>query len=142
MLRLNLWQSRAGRQMTASEKKSFRQIVEYLAVGGGTALLELVLFQFLYAVIQLGPAISNVIAVVIATASNYTLNGTVTFKAATNRTRSIVLYCLLFVFNTAFSSATISYLVDLGCPALPVKLATMCCIVCWNFFLYKKVVFV
>lgn len=124
-----------------SEKKTIRQVVVYLAVGGSTALLELAIFQMLYALSPLGPALSNIFAVVIATACNFALNGTVTFRSSSNLTRSIVLYLALFIFNTTFSTVVISWLIDLGFPSLISKLSTMVCIVIWNFFLYKKVVF-
>lgn len=123
------------------DKKRIVQILTYLAVGGGTALLELVIFSVLYYALALDPAISNILAVLIATATNFLLNGTVTFRGSSNLLRSVVLYILLFLFNTCFSTFTISYFVSVGLPALGVKLFTMVCIVVWNYVLYKKVVF-
>lgn len=123
------------------DKKRIVQILTYLAVGGGTALLELVVFSVLYYALILDPAVSNVIAVLIATATNFLLNGTVTFRGSSNLLRSVILYILLFLFNTCFSTFTISYFVSVGLPALGVKLFTMVCIVIWNYVLYKKVVF-
>lgn len=123
------------------DKKRIVQILTYLAVGGGTALLELIIFSVLYYALALDPAISNIIAVLIATATNFLLNGTVTFRGSSNLLRSVILYILLFLFNTCFSTATISYFVNAGLPALGVKLFTMVCIVIWNYVLYKRVVF-
>lgn len=123
------------------DKKRIVQILTYLAVGGGTALLELVIFSVLYYALLLDPAVSNVIAVLIATATNFLLNGTVTFRGSSNLLRSVILYILLFLFNTCFSTFTISNFVSVGLPALGVKLFTMVCIVIWNYVLYKKVVF-
>lgn len=121
--------------------KTIKQGITYLLVGGSTALLELVLFQILYQFTALGPAFSNIIAVVVSTACNFLLNGFVTFQSSSNLVRSIVLYVLLFLFNLFFSTTVITLLVDIGCLPLLAKLATMVCIVCWNFILYKKVVF-
>ena len=123
------------------DKKRMVQILTYLLVGGGTALLELVIFSMLYYAMMLDPAIANIVAVAIATITNFLLNGAVTFRGSSNLLRSVILYILLFVFNTCFSTFTISYLVGIGLPALLVKLATMVCIVIWNYVLYKKVVF-
>ena len=123
-------------------RKRVMQILTYVLIGGGTALLELIIFSTFYYVLLLSPAIANIIAVFIATATNFLLNGTVTFQGSSNLIRSAVLYVLLFLFNTCFSTFTISYLVGVGLPALGVKLFTMVCIVVWNYVLYKKVVFV
>lgn len=122
--------------------KTTRQAIAYVAVGGGTALLELVVFQGLYALSPLGVVGSNVIAVIIATICNFVLNGTTTFKTCSNWIRSAILYTLLFLFNTTFSTLTIGWLINAGAPSLMAKLSTMICIVVWNFFLYKKVVFI
>ena len=119
-----------------------KQGILYLLIGAGTALLELGLFQLLFLIVGLPVEASNIIAVVVATACNFALNGTVTFKGSTNLIRSIVLYALLFLFNTAFSTLVIAWLVDIGVTSLFAKLATMVCIVCWNFVLYRKVVFI
>lgn len=126
----------------SSEAKNIRQVIIYLLVGGGTALFELLLFQCLYAFFGIPSGIANVIAVLAATATNFLLNGTVTFRQSSNLLRSIVLYTALFCFNTTFSTITIILCEGLGGPVLIAKLCTMVCIVCWNFVLYKKVVFV
>lgn len=123
------------------DKKRIVQIIAYLAVGGGTALFELVIFSTLYYALAIDPAVANILAVVVATATNFLLNGTVTFKGSSNLVRSVVFYILLFLINTCFSTCTVSYFVGIGVPALGVKLFTMACIVAWNFVLYKKVVF-
>lgn len=128
--------------MILREKRDVRQIIVYLLVGAGTALLELLLFQVLYALVGTSPGISNVIAVLTATAANFLLNGTVTFRQASNLLRSVILYALLFLFNTAFSTVVVVFCEQLGGPVLIAKLCTMICIVCWNFLLYKKVVFI
>ncbi|MEY8460668.1 GtrA family protein [Eggerthellaceae bacterium 24-137] len=122
--------------------RTTRQVVSYLAIGAGTALLELAAFQTLWCLTPLGAAPSNVIAVALATIFNFCLNGSVTFQKASNLPRSIVMYVALLIFNTAFSSIAITWLITCQVPALLAKLATMICIVSWNFLLYRKVVFV
>lgn len=122
--------------------KTTRQAITYLAVGGGTALLELVAFQGLYTLTPLGVANSNIIAVALATICNFALNGTMTFDNCSNWVRSALLYALLILFNTTFSTVAIGWLIDMGALSLLAKLATMLCIVIWNFFLYKRVIFV
>ena len=126
---------------SSSFKALAAQASKYLGVGAGTALLELALFWLLSSPLHLDVAIANVIAVVVATVTNFLLNRSVTFASTSNPARSAVLYALLFAFNTAFSTITISYFASLGAPAIVVKVITMACIVCWNFVLYRKVVF-
>ena len=113
----------------ANETKTTRQVILYLLVGGGTALFELGAFEILYAFAGLDVSLSNVIAVFLATALNFALNGTVTFRSSSNLARSVVLYVVLFAFNTTFSTLAITQLTILGFPAVLAKLGTMGCIV-------------
>lgn len=118
-----------------------RQGFFYLVVGFSSAGIELVLFQLLYEFLGLPVEVSNVIAVVTSTTFNFVMNYNVTFKTAKNPVRSLVLYLLLFAFNTTFSTLTISALVSAGLHSMLAKLFTMACIVSWNFILYRKVIF-
>lgn len=122
-------------------RSKIKQILVYLLVGGGTALLELAIFSLLYRLFLFDVSVSNVIAVLIATATNFMLNGTVTFKGSSNIYRSVILYTALFIFNTFFSTAAITMLSQAGAPAELVKVGTMVCIVIWNYVLYRKIVF-
>lgn len=126
---------------TESLKDFVSQIVRYAFVGGASAALELVVFQALYALAGIGIAPSNIIALVASTAVNFTLNRSLAFKSTANPARSLVLYLVLFVFNTTFSTLAITWLVGLGIHSVVAKLMTMFCIVMWNFVLYRKVIF-
>ncbi|MCL1792063.1 MAG: GtrA family protein [Peptococcaceae bacterium] len=117
------------------------QFGKYVVIGGGTAAVELALFAILSSVIPISPA--NVIAVTLATVGNFLLNGRWAFRQARNLWRSAVLYLILFGLNLLFSTLTIYFLVEVfGVSKVLAKLGTMACIVCWNFVLYRKVVFV
>lgn len=122
--------------------KTLKQAILYLLVGGSSALIELVLFYAFSDVFSASLTLSNVAAVIIATAFNFIVNGTVTFKSASSLSRSVILYLILFCFNTIFSTVVINYLASMGLPAIFAKIITMGCIVLWNFVLYKKVIFV
>lgn len=126
---------------TESLKDFVSQIVRYAFVGGASAAFELVVFQALYALAGIGIAPSNIIALVTSTAVNFTLNRSLAFKSTANPARSLVLYLVLFVFNTTFSTLAITWLVGLGVHSVVAKLMTMFCIVMWNFVLYRKVIF-
>ena len=139
--------SQAQRRKTATPQASgekrnvVKQAVSYLLVGGSSALIELVLFQGLYAMVHLGVAPANIIAVIASTVFNFTVNRSVTFKSTGNPVRSLVLYLILFAFNMTFSPLAISWLVGFGVHSILAKLATMVCITLWNFVLYRKVIF-
>ncbi len=118
-----------------------KQAASYLLVGGSSALIELTLFQALYALTPISIAAANIIAVIASTVFNFTVNRSVTFKSAGNPMRSLVLYLILFAFNMTFSTLAIAWMVSLGVHSVIAKLATMACIVLWNFVLYRKVIF-
>ncbi|MBQ9020487.1 MAG: GtrA family protein [Eggerthellaceae bacterium] len=133
----------AGRNVTSNTTREIgTQGVKYLAVGAGTALFELALFQGLFSFTPLGVEMSNIVAVLVATAANFLLNRNVTFKSTSNPVRSLVLYVLLFAFNLTFSTLVISWLVGIGCHSAVAKVATQACIVLWNFVIYRKIIFI
>lgn len=116
--------------------------VKYLLVGGSSALIELAVFQTLLALSPLGVGPSNVVALVSSTTFNFLMNRNFTFKSASNPARSLVLYLLLFAFNTTLTTMVLSVLVgEWGWNSVFSKLLTMACVTLWNFVLYRKVVF-
>lgn len=124
-----------------SSNNTIKQAASYLLVGGFSALIELVLFQGLYALTPIGIAAANLIAVLSSTVFNFTVNRSVTFKSAGSPVFSLILYLMLFAFNMTFSTLVIAWLVDLGIHSIAAKIVTMACIMLWNFVLYRKVVF-
>jgi len=136
--------------MALDIKKLLQQSSRYLIVGFSTVAIELFLFWILYEIIGyqtvvsafgLSLLLSNVIAIVAATFYNFIMSRTWTFKSTSSLPRSITLYLILFVFNQIFSSTVIVMLVDIGIHSILAKVFTIACIVCWNFFLYRLVVF-
>ena len=128
--------------MMSEPQSTKRQGVSYLLVGGGTALLELGLFQLLYKLVGLPVEVSNVCATLVATASNFLLNRNVTFASTSNPLRSLVLYCVLIVVNMTVSTLAIKAMVGMNVPSVLAKLLMQGCVVVWNFVLYKKVIFI
>lgn len=126
---------------TSQKREVAEQGVKYLLVGGASALIELAIFHGMNSLLNLPIPPSNITAIVIATAFNFLMNRNVTFKSTSNPLRSLVLYLLLFAANMAFSTFAIMLLANIGVPATAAKVGTMCCIVAWNFVLYRKVIF-
>jgi putative flippase GtrA len=128
-------------QELLKDRQLLRQGFLYVVVGTSSALIELVLFQVLYTIVGINYAAANITALVTSTAYNFLLNGRITFKGVTNKLWCLVKYLILFAFNTTFTTLAIGFLLGYGWPSLIAKLATMCCVVLWNFVLYRKVIF-
>ncbi|WP_242960795.1 GtrA family protein [Clostridium peptidivorans] len=77
-------------------KDSRNQFIKYLFVGVFTAFFELLLYAFLRKVVYLNLTLSNIIAVVIATAINFLINRGWSFKSSSNLSKSLMLYLILF----------------------------------------------
>ena len=126
-----------------NEQKSLvRQGLSYVLVGGTSALLELGVSQLCYAFFHLDHTIANPIAAVVAMIYNFTLNRNLTFKSSSNPARSAVLYLLLWAFNLFVTTTVIGFLLNAGVHSAVAKLLTQAMVVCWNFFLFRKVIFV
>lgn len=117
------------------------QTGKYLFAGGSAAIVELGVFWLLSS-LNWSIALSNVSAVSLSTVYNYIFNRNVTFKSTSNSLRSGLLYLLLLLFNTLFSTWFISFLNStFSLPSVFAKIVAMCCTVSWNFVLYRKVIF-
>lgn len=116
--------------------------IKYLLVGGSSTVIEVVVFQLLLSLTPAGVAPSNIIALVVSTGFNFALNRNFTFRSSTNPFRSLVLYLILFAFNTLFTTVLLSILIDdLGWKAVLAKLLGIACTTLWNFVLYRTVIF-
>jgi len=127
-----------------------KQSGRYLIVGFSSAAIEIGLYALLHEFFGLEVDLSffgihfeviNVTALVTATVYNFILNRTWTFNPTRSLARSIILFLILFAFNSVFSSTVIFLLAGVGIPYVLAKIFTIACIVCWNFFLYRFVVF-
>lgn len=130
--------------MQTNRSRDFSKIgtvVRYLLVGGGTALLEMVLFIYFVYAFGCDLSISNVSAVFVATVTNFFLNKNYSFHSTRKFWFSALLYVLLFFFNLSFSTLVIEWAAIRGFSPVLAKLFTMVCIVIWNYVLYRKVVF-
>ncbi|RDB58979.1 hypothetical protein C1878_15915 [Gordonibacter sp. 28C] len=117
------------------------QGARYVIVGVASALLELIIFSVLYYVAQVSAAWASPVSLLCSTVLNYALSKNWSFKGDSSILKSLLLYVLLLCFNSIFSSIATQFFIDIGISALFAKLLTMSCVVVWNFFLYRKVVF-
>jgi putative flippase GtrA len=133
--------------MTSDPKSSLlskdviRQGGRYLIIGFSSFALEFLLFALLLEVFAVFVVISNVVAITAASLFNFSMSRKWTFKVSSRLARSIILYLILFAWNQLFSSVAILWLMDVDVAPFIAKVFTMAAIVCWNFVLYRKVVF-
>jgi len=127
---------------TTKLKVLLGQGTRYLVVGFSSFAIEYLLFLIPFLALGLHVVLSNVIAISGSSLFNFIMSRSWTFKSTSSLPRSIVLYLILFSWNQFFSSWAILMLVDVGLSALIAKVITMAIIVCWNFLLYRKVVFI
>jgi len=133
---------------TSQDKKSERrrallkQSIRYVLVGCSSFALEFLLFVVFHELLIFHVVLSNVLAITGSSIFNFSMSRSWTFKSTSSILRSVILYLLLFCWNQFFSSWVIVFLVDLDLSAMIAKIITMAIIVCWNFVLYRKVVFV
>ena len=120
----------------------FAQGMRYLLVGGSSAALELAVFWTLSSPLDVDVRVSNVIAVFAATVYNFLVNRQWTFNASSHWARSAVLYLTLWSVNLVFTTTVIVYADGQGFNATLAKMGTMAVITLWNFWLFRKVVFV
>lgn len=128
-------------KMMLSDKKIQKQFFKYIFIGASTALIELLLFAFFRRILYVNIKLSNILAVITATVLNFSINKGWTFKSSNRLYRSLLLYIILFVFNTSFSTFTIAFLAQHGVLDICGKLITMILITAWNFVIYRKIIF-
>lgn len=124
------------------DKELFQQGLKYVISGMTSAAVELVFFSALYYLLRFPIGFASPISLVISTMLNYILNSRWSFKGSSNMRRSTILYFTLFAFNTCFSSFASQWLATFNLQPMLIKVITMACIVCWNFILYRKVIFI
>lgn len=127
--------------LSSTRSLNFREAFWYAFAGVSAALLEIGLLSLFYYGLGFSVGASNVAAVILATAYNFLFNRKVSFRNSGSLARSIVLYALLFAANTAISTLVVVLAESHHFSILLAKAFTMVCIACWNYILYKKVVF-
>lgn len=85
---------------------------------------------------------ANAIAYIVAFWVNFLLNRFWSFKSKVNIFKQLRQYSALFIFNLIVTSALLYFLSDkIGIMPKISKVLVMGMVVCWNFILYKKVIY-
>ncbi|NLW27622.1 MAG: GtrA family protein [Hungateiclostridium saccincola] len=86
--------------------------------------------------------LANAIAYVVAFWYNFLLNRFWSFKSKVNIFKQLKQYSALFIFNLIIASVLLYLLSDkIGIMPKISKILVMGMLVCWNFVLYKKVIY-
>ncbi len=134
-----LWQKVMGFLL---EGRSLQQLVRYLVTGVGSFLFEYALFYVFLRWLGLYELVANSVAIFLAFCLNFTINRIWSFESKEPLLKQLLLYISLFAFNMLFSNGFIFAASSwLSISPLISKVLAMCLIVCWNFIIYKKVIF-
>ena len=118
------------------------QGARYLFTGISCGILELCLFQLL--LWTTGNVVgSNVVAVACSMTYNFIMSRKFSFRSKGNWMRALALYSALFLFNMSFTSFLVDLLIEtFGWYPPLAKLTAMISVACWNFPLFRKVIFI
>lgn len=123
-------------------QESIGQAVRYVVTGLSSAAFE---FAFLFVfkdLVGLSVIASNSTALAIVFWFNFLMNRYWSFKSKTKLSKQLAMYLVLFIFNLGASDLIMYLLVDrLSMQYLLAKVFAIGAVVCWNFILYKKVIY-
>jgi putative flippase GtrA len=118
------------------------QIIRYIITGFGSAAIEFTLLFILRDIAKLSILAANTIALSIVFWFNFLMNRFWSFKSTGNIKKQLIMYLILFVFNLAASDIMMYIMTDkLSIQYLIAKVIATGIIVCWNFILYRKVIY-
>lgn len=134
-------ETRSASAQNDIHSNSLFQLFKYLLVGGSSALFELVLFSGMTYLLHIDVAIAAPASLLLSTLYNFFMSARFTFRTTQHIYKSALGYCALLIVNTLFASFAVPALVALSVEPVLAKLITMACYTCWNFVLYKYLIF-
>jgi len=124
------------------DKETKTQFVHYVMVGGSAFAVEFLLYALCNELLGLKYYISNAIVYTLKFWMIFLLNRLFTFKSKGIFWRQAARYLALFCFNLALTSLLIYAFTDcLLVDKYISKLLVSCCVVLWNFPLYKHFIY-
>jgi putative flippase GtrA len=122
--------------------EAYRQLMRYLVIGFSTAAIEFTLLFVFKDIVGLTVLWANSAALSIVFWFNFLLNRFWSFKSKVDIRKQLIMYAILFLINLGASDLMMYLLVtQLRIMYLFAKVFAMGAIVCWNFFLYRKVIY-
>jgi putative flippase GtrA len=122
--------------------KSAGEMIRYLITGLCSAAIEFSLLFVFKDLIGLSVVASNSIALSTVFWFNFLMNRIWSFKSKMKLGKQLGMYLLLFLFNLGASDFIMYMLTDrLSMQYLVAKIFAIGAVVCWNFIIYKKVIY-
>lgn len=122
--------------------KSAGEMIRYLITGLCSAAIEFSLLFVFKDLIGLSVVASNSIALSTVFWFNFLMNRIWSFKSKMKLGKQLGMYLLLFLFNLGASDFIMYMLTDrLSMQYLVAKIFALGAVVCWNFIIYKKVIY-
>lgn len=123
-----------------------RKIIKYLVSGVTSLAADYGTFLLLYYILNISLRISVPTGLVTGLVVSFVLNKFWAFEAAKQLGQhklalQMVMYGILVALNTAFTYYFVKVSLTYSVPASVSKLVAVAATVCWNYVLYKKVIF-
>lgn len=123
-------------------KDSMEQFLRYLVIGFSTFFLEYGIFRALLDLLHVYYLFANTAAYFISFWFNFMLNRYWSFKSTSDIKRQLMQYLVLFGINLAATNGLMFVMTGfLGIIPEISKILVMGAIVCWNFIIYKKIIY-
>lgn len=122
----------------------YASLVRYLVSGGSAFAAEYVSFLLLYAVLSAQLYVANTLSFCLGLAISFTLNRVWTFREGNYKRAArhqFAMYAVLAACNVVLTNVIIGLLDRAGLDPRLGKIACMFFIVCWNFFIFRYVIF-
>lgn len=118
------------------------QAIRYVVTGLCSAAFEFALLFVFKDLAGLSVIVSNSAALSIVFWFNFLMNRYWSFKSKIKLSKQLAMYLVLFIFNLGASDLIMYLLVDrLSMQYLLAKVFAIGAVVCWNFVIYKKVIY-
>ncbi|HOJ11202.1 MAG TPA: GtrA family protein [Clostridiales bacterium] len=123
-------------------KDTIPQFLRYITTGGLAFILEYSTFYILSNLLDFWYIWANSIAMTLGFAISFILNRHWSFKSGANPVKQLILYGILFLINLGISNLLmLLFTGTMGIKPLISKIITIGILVCWNFVIYKKIIF-
>lgn len=128
--------------MKVIRKLYLNPALRYVAVGGLTIVLDVLILWILHGIVGINVLISATFSYWLAILFNFTVNRSWTFGSNQHKTtRQVVLYLLLLGCNYVFTIVFIKFFTKHGLNFLTAKAAAVAIQVCWTYLAYRKIIF-
>lgn len=123
--------------------KTQKQLFRYLITGFSAFGIEYALYVLLLKGLGWHYVTSSVIVYALVFWFSFIVNRAWSFKSTGDMKRQVIQYGLLFFFNLLVANVFLMrFFIDIiGISALVSPFLKMACVVCWNFLIYKYIIY-